>query len=75
MKKIYEEQPYTIYELCKDMKISNGLIYNYLSGKKQWDNMSIAVFKKIADYSKMTMNDLLESINDYKNREGTADER
>lgn len=75
MKKIYEEQPYTIYELCKDMKISNGLIYNYLSGKKQWDNMSIAVFKKIADYSKMTMNELLDAINDYKNREGTADER
>lgn len=75
MKKIYEEQPYTIYELCKDMKISNGLIYNYLSGKKQWDNMSIAVFKKIADYSKMTMNELLDAINDYKNREGTSDER
>lgn len=62
MKKIYKDQPYSVYELCKDTKISVGMIYEYIAGNKKWENMSIRIFKKIADYSGLSMDQLYKEI-------------
>lgn len=62
MKKIYRDQPYTITELCKDTGISSGSIIEYINGKRKWENMTIKTFKKIADYSGLSMDQLYKEI-------------
>ena len=68
MKKLYEGQKHSIYELQKALKLDKMRLYRYVSGQFKIDKMPISLLNSIAKVERMDPNELFVKIKDYQER-------
>lgn len=69
MLKLYEEQKDTFYKISQELKISSAILYDYASGKRNVDNMTVKVLYNLAEYERMSMNQLYLKIKEYQSKQ------
>lgn len=69
MLKLYEEQKDTFYKISQELKISSAILYDYASGKRSIDNMTVKVLYNLAEYERMSMNQLYLKIKEYQSKQ------
>lgn len=62
MKKLFKEQNVSLYKVEKDLGYAVNKLYRYKNPKK----MPIKLMLDLAQYFKMTPNELLKKMEDYK---------
>lgn len=65
MKKLYEEQKHSLYDIQNKIGVSKITLYNYANKKRNIDKMPTKVILDIAYYEKMEPNELIKKIKEY----------
>ena len=65
MKKLYEEQKHSLYEIQNAIGVSRITLYNYANKKRNIENMPTKMLLDIAYYEQMEPNELIKRIKEY----------
>ena len=68
MKKLYEGQKRSLYELQKTLKLDKMRLYRYASGEFKIDKMPMGLLNDIAKLERMDPNELFKKIKEYQER-------
>ena len=68
MKKLYEGQKHSLYELQKELKLDKMRLYRYASGQFKIEKMPISLLNNIAKIEKIDPKELFNKIKDYQER-------
>ena len=67
MKKLYENQQHSLYEIQNAIGVSRITLYNYAKGKRKIEKMPVKMVLDIAKYEKIEPNKLLKEMKEYEN--------
>ena len=65
MKKLYEEQKHSLYDIQNEIGVSKITLYNYANKKRKIENMPIKMMLDIACYEEIEPNELIKKIKEY----------
>lgn len=68
MKKLYEGQKHSLYELQKKLKLDKMRLYRYASGQFKVEKMPINLLNSIAKMEQMDPSELFNKIKAYQER-------
>lgn len=65
LKKFYEEQKHSIYEIQQELKLSHYSLYKYYGSTQKIKNMPTELLRKIAEFEEIEPNELYEKMLEY----------
>lgn len=68
MKKLYEGQKHSLYELQKELKLDKMRLYRYATGQFKIDKMPMSLLNGIAKIERMDPSDLFGKMKDYQEK-------
>lgn len=71
MKKLYEEQKNTLYQLQKELNLNIMRLYRYADGVVSIDKMPISLLNDIARLEEIDPNELFKKIKEYQKKKST----
>lgn len=68
MKKLYEEQKHSLYEIQKKLDLHIMRLYRYAEGIISIDKMPVNLINEIAIYEELEPNELYKKMKEYQER-------